>query len=231
MAIGNRMVVDNIKLYIDGRWELTDLNVLTRVYIQLYGLLYSLDVADDYLDDEIQYIYGKYPWRGGFSAVNFYQNLFAKMPREYKPSIKSIQYASPGFIELSQIVEVAKDVAQIVGYVSAALLAGNKTYSVIHKGMSERKLMRLNLRSEELSLLEKEKTFIHNSVVEISNLMGVKKETLATLYFRNENNELAVLKILASVYRRARDLAKLQNKQKLDLQRAHRERSSTNKQR
>ncbi len=85
MTIGNRMEVDNIKLYIDGRWELTDLNVLTRVYIQLYGLLYSLDVTDDYLDDEIQYIYGKYPWRGGFSAVNFYQNLFAKMPREYKP--------------------------------------------------------------------------------------------------------------------------------------------------
>ncbi|GIB65514.1 hypothetical protein VCSRO93_3791 [Vibrio cholerae] len=37
------MEVDNIKLYIDGRWELTDLNVLTRVYIQLYGLLYSLE--------------------------------------------------------------------------------------------------------------------------------------------------------------------------------------------
>ncbi|AVP86020.1 hypothetical protein C7K70_19360 [Aeromonas hydrophila] len=223
------MEVDNIKLYIDGRWELTDLNVLTRVYIQLYGLLYSLDVADDYLDEEIQYIYGKYPWRGGFSAVNFYQNLFSKMPRKYQPSIKSIQYASPGFIELSQIVEVAKEVAEIVGYVSAALIAGNKTYSTIHKGMSERKLMRLNLKSEELSLLEKEKTFIHNSIVEISELMGIKKETLAKLYFRNESNELAVLKILASVYRRARDLANLQNKQKLDLQRAHRERSSDQK--
>lgn len=224
------MEIDNIKLYIDGRWELTDLNTLTRVYIQLYGLLYSLDVAEDYLDTEIQYIYGKYPWRGGFSAVNFYQNLFSKMPRGYKPSIKSIQYASPGYIELTQIVEVARDVAQIVGYVSAALLAGNKTYSVIHKGMSERKLMRLNLRSEELSLLEKEKNFIHSSVIEISELMGVKKETLAKLYFRNENNELAVLKILASVYRRARDLAKFQISHKLDLQRAHRERSPTNNQ-
>jgi hypothetical protein len=224
------MEVDNIKLYIDGRWELTDLNLLTRVYIQLYGLLYSLDVADDYLDAEIQYIYGKYPWQGGFSAVNFYQNLFSKMPRKYKPNIKSIQYDSPGFIELTQIVEVSKDVAQIVSYVSAALLAGNKTYSVINKGMSERKLMRLKLRSEELSLLEKEKTFIHSSVVEIAQLMGVKQETLAKLYFRNESNELAVLKILASVYRRARDLAKLQNSRKLDLQRAHRERSSTNNQ-
>ncbi|WP_406641587.1 hypothetical protein [Pectobacterium brasiliense] len=223
------MEVDNIKLYIDGRWDLTDLNVLTRVYIQLYGLLYSLDMADDYLDNEIQYIYGKYPWRGGFSAVNFYQNLFAKIPRKYKPIIKSIQYASPGFIELSQIVEVAKDVAKIVGYVSAALIAGNKTYSIIHKGMSERKLTHINLRNKEVDILEQERKFIHNSVVEISDLMGVKKETLAKLYFRNEENELAVLKILASMYRRARDLAELQNKQKLDLQRAHHERSSTSK--
>lgn len=225
------MEVDNIKLYIDGRWELTDLNVLTRVYIQLYGLLYSLDIAEDYLDAEIQYIYGKYPWRGGFSAVNFYQNLFSKMPRSYRPTIKAIQYASPGFIETFQLVDVAKDVAQIVGCVSAAILAGNKTYSIIHKGMNERKLMRLKLQSEELSLLEKQKDFIHKSVVDISSLMGVKKETLAKLYFRNENNELAILKILASLYRRARDLAELQNKRKLDFQRAHIERSSTNNQR
>ena len=191
------MEVRDIKLYIDGRWQFTDLNILTRVYIQLYGLLYSLDVADDYF----QYIYGKYPWRGGYSAVNFYQNLFVKMPCDYKPRIQSIQYASPGFIELSQLVEVAKDIAQIVGYVSAALIAGNKTYSTIQKGISERKLSKINLRSEELSLLEKERVFIHNSVNDIARVMGIKPETLSKLYFRTENNELAVLKILSSVYR------------------------------
>ena len=183
------MEVDNIKLYIDGRWELTELNVLTRVYIQLYGLIYSLDVADDYLDNEIQYIFGKYPWRGGFSAVNFYQNLFAKMPREYKPTIKSIQYASPGFIELSQIVEVAKDVAQIVGYVSAALLAGNKTYSIIHKGMSERKLMRLNLRSEDNELavvsnpLVAIKFFFSVSIMRFETITNTKNFTSHNLSF------------------------------------------------
>jgi len=221
--------VKNIKLHIDGRWELTDLNVLTRVYIQVYGLLYSLDVADDYIEEEIQYIYGKYPWRGGYSAVNFYQNLFSKMPREYKPKIKSIQYASPGFIELSQIVEVAKDISLIVGYVSAALLVGNKTYSAIQKGIRERKLSKIDLRSEELKLLEKERDFIHKSVNDIAQIMGVRKETLAKLYFRAENNELAVLKILSSLYRRARDLAKLQNTQKLNLKRGIDEHNSSNK--
>ena len=223
------MDIEYIKLYIDGRWELTDLNVLTRVYIQVYGLMYSLDVADDYLEEEIQYIYGKYPWRGGYSAVNFYQNLFSKMPREYRPNIKSIQYASPGFIELSQLVDVAKDISLIVGYVSAAVLAGNKTYSIIQKGIRERELSKIDLRSEELMLIEKERDFIHKSVNDIAKVMGVRKETLAKLYFRAENNELAVLKILSSLYRRARDLAKLQNKQKLNLKRGIDEHNSSNK--
>jgi hypothetical protein len=37
-------------------------------------------------------------------------------------------------------VVVAEDIAKIVGYVSAAILTGNKTYSVIQKGITERKL-------------------------------------------------------------------------------------------
>ncbi len=213
------MEVKEIKLHIDGRWELTDLNIFTRVYIQVYGLLYSLDIADDFAEEEIQYIYGKYPWRGGYSTVNFYHNLFRKMPREYRPRIKSIQYASPGFIELTQLVDVAKDIAQIVGYVSVAILAGNKTYNTVQQGIRERKLSKIDLRSEELKLLEKERDFIHKSIEDISRVMGVRKETLAKLYFRTEDNELAVLKILSSLYRRARDLAKLQNEQKLDLKR------------
>ncbi|MDT8375802.1 MAG: hypothetical protein RQ867_03575 [Mariprofundaceae bacterium] len=186
-------------------------------------------MADDWVEEEIQYIYGKYPWRGGYSAVNFYQNLFSKMPREYRPRIKSIQYASPGFIELSQLVEVAKDISLIVGYISAAILAGNKTYSIIQKGIRERKLSKIDLRSEELKLLEQERNFIHKSVNDIARIMGVREETLAKLYFRAENNELAVLKILSSLYRRARDLAKLQNKQKLNLKRGIDEHDSSNK--
>lgn len=120
--------------------------------------------------------------------------------------------------------------AQIVGYVSAAILAGNKTYSIIQKGISERKLSKINLRSEELSLLEKERVFIHNSVNDIARVMGLKAETLSKLYFRTENNELAVLKILSSVYRRARDLSKLQNSGKLNLQKGSFAEDETNNQ-
>jgi hypothetical protein len=72
---------------------------------------------------------------------------------------------------------------------------------------------------------------IHNSVNDIARVMGIKPETLSKLYFRAENNELAVLKILSSVYRRARDLAKLQNSGKLDLKKGESDENETNNQR
>ena len=80
-------------------------------------------------------------------------------------------------------------------------------------------------------MLEKERVFIHKSVNDIARVMGIKPETLSKLYFRTENNELAVLKILSSVYRRARDLAKLQNQGKLDIKRDHIERRENKDQR
>jgi hypothetical protein len=212
------MEVGNVKLNIDGRWDLTELSLLTRVYTQIYGLLYSLEVADDYLEEEIMYIYSKYPWTGGYSAVNFYKNLFYKIPFRHRPAIKSIQYNSPGFIELTELVSVASDLAQIVVYVCAAVFAGNRTYNSIQKGISDRKLSKINLKSEELKLVEQESAFIRKSIKELSQVMGIKQKILATLYRRAENNELAILKILSSLYRRARDLAKLSNKQKLSLE-------------
>jgi hypothetical protein len=72
---------------------------------------------------------------------------------------------------------------------------------------------------------------IHNSVNDIARVMGIKPETLSKLYFRAENNELAALKILSSVYRRARDLAKLQNSGKLDLKKGESDENETNNQR
>ncbi len=139
------------------------------------------------------------------------------MPHEYRPQINSIQYASPGFIELSLLLEVAKDISIIVGCVSSAILAGNKTYSIIQKGIAERKLSKLDLRERERQLLEKESEFIKKSAQDMASVMGVNEKTLQRMYYRTENNEFAVLKILSSLYRRARDLAELQNQSKLDL--------------
>ena len=52
---------------------------------------------------------------------------------------------------------------------------------------------------------------------ELAEVMGISNKMLKRLYVRTDNNDLAVLKIVSSLYRRARDLAKLKNSDRLDL--------------
>jgi len=137
------METGHVKLRLNGQWNLIDLSLVTRVYTQIYGLLYSLNTNDNYIDDDITSIYIRYPWAGGYSAVNFYRDLYYKIPHRDRPEIKSIQYNSPGFIELSETVQVASDIAKIVGCVCAAVLAGNKTYNIIQKNPAKHALKSL----------------------------------------------------------------------------------------
>ncbi len=109
-------------LGLDGRWDLEELSDTTKDYIQLYGFAYSLlpdlPVARK---EEIDYIYGKFPWRGGYSTVNFFNQLFHKIPPKLRPEVQRIQYASPGFIELTELLVVSGTVAAIIFTVCKSL--------------------------------------------------------------------------------------------------------------
>jgi len=62
------LVEENIQLELDGRWSLEELSDVTKNYIHLYGFAYSLmsELLSARLA-EIDYIYGKFPWKGGYS--------------------------------------------------------------------------------------------------------------------------------------------------------------------
>lgn len=67
------------KLLLDGRWTLEELSDATKDYTQLYGFAYSLlEDLPVARREQVEYIYGKFPWRGGFSTVNFFEQLFRK---------------------------------------------------------------------------------------------------------------------------------------------------------
>jgi hypothetical protein len=110
------------KLRLDGRWTLEELSAATKDYTQLYGFAYSL-LSDlpAAPREEIDYIYGKFPWRGGYSTVNFFNQLFHKIPPRLRPEVKRIQYASPGFIELYELPLVLVTLAGMVKAVCSAI--------------------------------------------------------------------------------------------------------------
>ncbi len=185
-----------------------DIAQLSKLYIQCYSLVHSLSNFD-----KREYI--KYPWKGGYSAVNFYNNLYYKIPREERPAIQEIQYASPGYIKLKEALVVAALLAGVVAAVTNSIDDIQDTYDKIQKGMSERKLMKIDVQIQYLQLKKAELEFIRESKKELIDKMQIPEIMQSELSVLSKENELTELKILMSFHRRVNPLAIMQAKEML----------------
>ncbi len=88
-------------IHIKGEWSLEDLFVFARTFEQVYFLIYSLmPEHNEAALERIHHAYHAFPWQGGYSAVNFYDELRYATPERERPQIASIQYGSPGWFEI-----------------------------------------------------------------------------------------------------------------------------------
>ena len=200
------------RIEIDGEWTLNDLYEFPYTYTQAYSFLYSL-MVDDVIDDEKLIItFAVHPWRGGFSAVNFFHYLYELIPKAQRPTIVSIQYSSPGWIDLSLVLAVGIALRRIVYNLCDATLRIDDTYNKIYKGAQQRKLLSLESKSAELKLDREHLKFLEESAETFAKLLGFERlEELNHL----APNKLAALKMLLAFYRRVRKLKEYQNKKKL----------------
>ena len=122
------------KILLDGRWALRDLTEFTRVYYQNYSFIYCLDTdANPEASEHIQNILREYELRSGYTYVSIYSLFRRQIPKEERPLIKSISYASPGWMELALNPEVASEVAKAVG----VFIGGFTTIVTAYKGLQE----------------------------------------------------------------------------------------------
>ena len=216
------MNIGNVILKLDKEWDMEEMATLSKLYIQCYSLVFSLsDFAlktnDERAFDWFKGTYANYPWRGGFSAVNFYNSLYAKIPYEQRPIIIEIRYASPGHIKLKEAVLVAGMLAGIVAAITTSIDNVHDTYNKIQSGMSQRKLTKLEVNIKELQLKQEQMKFIRDSKKQLIEELEIPKLMQSELSRRSDENELMDLKILMSFYRRLEPLALLQGNEKLFL--------------
>jgi hypothetical protein len=200
------------KLQLDGEWGLLDFSAFGRQYVQSYSFLYALTLEEENeedTDERVEHAFMAYPWRGGWSTVDFYESLRARVPKRHRPKIVRIEYASPGFIELALVLSVAYMIRKIVKHICDSLNDVNNTYNNIHKGMRDRKLTQISVRRAEVRLSKEELEFVQQSADMLADKIGfTQMDTVREL----TPNQLVALKVLLSFYRRARHLANLQNK-------------------
>lgn len=167
------------RIGIDGEWTLEDWYVFPRAISQVYSFLYSLteikmleELPDE--DDRLYITYSAHPWRGGYSAVNFYNYLQSLIPKHLRPRVVSIHYSSPGFFELGLAVAVAISIRKIVKAFCDSGKDIISLYNEIYNGMQKRKLLSISVKREDLQFQKEQTKFIKKSLTSLSQMISLE---------------------------------------------------------
>jgi hypothetical protein len=206
------------RIDLDGEWTLEDLYKFPRAYEQVYFFFASVDEDISVSDRErIARAFASFPWQGGYSAVTFFNHLKYAVDRRRRPRIAAIHKASPGFMELLLLVSIALAIAKVVKSLCSAADAAHNTYNAIYRGMQERKLLKLKVDRATLQFDKEHIDFIESSSRQMAKLLGIPSPSRINAL---AGSPYLTLKILLSVYRRARTLVEYEQRGKLILRKS-----------
>lgn len=122
------------RILLDGKWSLEDLMIFSRIYFQNYSFLYCLEThAVGISSSKIASVLNEYELRSGYHYASIYEIFRSHIDKDDLPQIKSIQYASPGWMDLALNPEVALQFAKVIGIYLGTPVAVGETYKRLHK--------------------------------------------------------------------------------------------------
>jgi hypothetical protein len=197
------------RVLLDEQWSLEDLANFSRIYSQCYAFLYCLDTNSvDTASTLIESALHNLELRGGLSYVNVYDIFKSHVAKEHRPQVKSIQYASPGWIDLALNLEVAtqfaKGMTEFLGYLAASA----EIYKRLYKIYADLRIARRDLQSTTLKLNAEDATTAKKLNEELAKGLGF--ESLADLDKHTKDVEESS-KLLMAQYRRMQKMAKFVN--------------------
>lgn len=210
---------DVYQLLLDGTWTLSDLSIFPEVYSKVYAFMLSILSSTGALVNVIPQTiiprsYRSYPWRGGFSAVYFFNDLIKTLPKSYRPKVIFIQYASPGAMGLELIEPVAAKIRDTITAFVDNNVELKRLYKDVYKFLSESELL-TETRAQDLPGDENLRKKLLDYALNLANLLSISSDGFYAIYDNAGKNELMTLKIILSYYRRVLKLARYQTEGKI----------------
>lgn len=201
----------SVTISLDERWSLEDFSIFSKQYIQVYGFFFALRKLSE-TDSTMEF--ERMPWLGGASVVNFFTGMKNHIHPDLLPNVQKIQYASPGFMELSALVEVADDIRSLVFAICSTAGTIATTYHVIHSQYRSRQLARKKMRELEK---QEDKKFVRDSVLNLHEQLNLSPQQVLSLSKISKGDQLVELKMLMAIYRKAKPIADLKAQNKAQL--------------
>lgn len=190
---------------IDGKWEISDLRKFSDLVQDCYSFGFALlGATGKAATKKINSLFHKHPWRGGFSSVNFFKELYHNIPNEDRAEIRRIEYASPGEIKFFMNGDVADSIREVVNKIneeeSSSLAAYKKAYSHLQN------LGWLGKTDEEIDLSSGDVAELTELLEETCSAFGLDENASHILDLAN-GDPLSGIKIVLAYHRRLQGLA------------------------
>ena len=185
---------------IEGGWSVKELGEFPHVFTKLYSLLYGLDVLHlPRLEN--------FPWRGGFSAMHFFDWAAKRIPSEDRPSVSAIQYASPGFMRF----DLHGPTADQVGHCIANYKSKNHSLAAAFSELTAYiRNERLNeVRSPDDAGWQSHESFLTKGALAVLGGFDVIEETA---FVKACARPFEAAKIAMAFYRYIRNLVEFENR-------------------
>lgn len=192
-------------VHIDGRWGIDDLRRFSDLVQDCYAFVFALSgVGPATAKQGIAGLFRRYPWRGGFSSVNFFDDLYKLIPASERADIRSIQYASPGTIELRMNGGVADSIRRLIVGLDEENNRASITYTDVRAWLRSRGW--LGKAKEDLRLTDADNGELLERFRLLCSVLGLSTREDDILGLAS-SDPLGAVKILLAYYRRLAGLA------------------------
>lgn len=200
---------DTETLVIDGEWEMPEFGQFYQKYADVYAFFASTKNWADPLRPaalraQVQEAFRTKPFQGGSSYVHFYHGLNDNLPRDERTSLDSIQYASPGTVNITGDAALFDAVERLVTTFLDQRFEIREAYSTLYSYMSKGGLLAMaghNFKADDpraAYLLAGAKTLCEKHEIQDFDIISQL----------SQKNGLVVAKIVLSLSRRIEEAAK-----------------------
>ena len=197
---------ETYRLELDGEWDLWEFSGFGKHYVQCYSLFHLLIAStngNEVSYKQLDWALHAFPWKGGWSTVDFFDSIVRFVPSVHKPRVRRIEYSSPGFIEISVGIIFA---SYAIRSACAAYDKLHDSYRKTQRAAKENKLLGIDIRKAELDLRQEQ--IVTELAEDLRKELAMKQ--FEHLFRSMKVDDLAQLRVMLALARRMQPLSKLQ---------------------
>lgn len=190
-----------LEVAIDGQWDIPDFGAFSERTSECYSFLYSIDALKSSATQPARHTrfleeFKKYPWKGGGSPLNFYNDLYSYLPANDRLAVQKIKYASPGHIEIRGNTDIFDELTTALSVLSKHYILASDRYRRLHQYLAHQKL----LSASSIRGTVEQQQAIKRYLDELAPAIGFRHTEQVLAYA--EGNWVVCAKIILSFFRR-----------------------------